>query len=72
MNGLLAIWTALGTAVLQTFGPTAAYGGNARVSVRGFVRPSRCPWGAHPLSGAILVFVHISSMNTRRSGSIWP
>src|SRR5580693_2276974 len=30
----------------------------------------RLPFGAQPRSGSMLVFVHVSSMNTRRLGSI--
>ena len=30
----------------------------------------RCPRGAHPRNGAILVLVHVSSMKTSRAGSI--
>jgi hypothetical protein len=33
---------------------------------------SRDPRGAHPRSGAMLVLVHVSSMKTRRDGSIRP
>src|SRR5207245_6537062 len=38
----------------------------------GTLATSRSPCGAHPLSGAILVFIQVSSMKTRRSGSIRP
>ena len=32
----------------------------------------RCPHGAHPRSGAMLVLVQVSSMKTRRLGSMRP
>src|SRR4029077_18837436 len=36
----------------------------------GTLAMSLAPRAAHPLSGAMLVFVHVSSMKTKRSGSI--
>ena len=38
----------------------------------GTVALSRSPRGAQPRSGAMLVLVQVSSMNTRRDGSIRP
>src|SRR5215831_5640674 len=36
----------------------------------GTFAPNRSPLGAQPRSGSMFVFVHVSSMNTRRLGSI--
>src|ERR1700684_1508159 len=36
----------------------------------GTLAPSRSPRGAQPRSGAMFVLVQVSSMNTKRSGSI--
>ena len=38
----------------------------------GTLAVSLVPHGAHPRSGAMLVLVQVSSMKTRRSGSIRP
>src|SRR5271167_4666175 len=37
----------------------------------GTLATSLSPRGAHPRSGSMLVLVQVSSMKTRRSGSIW-
>ena len=54
--------------------PVLAQGGQEGrglpVAVRGTLAVSRIPRGAQPRSGAMLVLVQVSSMKTRRSGSM--
>jgi hypothetical protein len=69
---------------LALIGPLRTHGASTRshLSAATNVIVRQWPWGTwaisrvprwpHPLSGAMLVFTQVSSMNTRRLGSILP